>query len=113
MGMIDMPNTKKLTCVLAMIAASVMSTSVLALDGATLFTERTCIACHGAEGRLPIMTEYPKVAGLAQEYSLAQMKDIKSGARSNSHALAMKNVMHLISDEEMAAVTAWLAGLPR
>jgi cytochrome c len=39
------------------------------------------------------------------------MKDIKSGARANSNSVAMKNVMHLISDEEMAVVAKWLAGL--
>ena len=33
---------------------------------------------------------------------LAQMKDIKNGTRNNAHTVAMKNVMHLINDEEMA-----------
>ncbi|MEA3290899.1 MAG: cytochrome c, partial [Pseudomonadota bacterium] len=68
--------------------------------------------CHGAEGKVPVMTEYPKIAGQSKEYILAQMKDIQSGARTNAHAVAMKNVMHLISEEEMAVVAEWLAGLP-
>lgn len=87
--------------------------SVLALDGAGLYIERTCIACHGSEGREPVMSGYPKIAGQNAPYLLAQMKKIKDGTRSNDSSIAMKNVMHLISDDEMAAVAEWLAALPR
>ncbi|MCU7921659.1 MAG: c-type cytochrome [Candidatus Thiodiazotropha sp. (ex Dulcina madagascariensis)] len=87
--------------------------SAQALDAAGLYKERACIACHGVEGRVPVMAEYPKIAGQAAPYILAQMKDIKSGARSNAHAVAMRNVMHLINDEEMAVVAEWLANLPK
>ena len=86
--------------------------SVQALDAASLYEERTCIACHGAEGRVPAMDEYPKIAGQPEPYLLAQMKAIKDGTRSNAHSVAMKNVMHLISDEEMEAIAGWLAALP-
>ena len=97
---------------LAIIAVSLFASPTFALDGATLYTERVCIACHGAEGRVPVMTEYPKIAGQNAEYSLAQMRDIKNGVRTNSHTVAMKNIMHLISEEEMAVVAKWLAELP-
>lgn len=102
----------RLLTTIGVIAMTLQINSAQALDGAGLYTERTCIACHGAEGRAPVMTEYPKIAGQNAPYMLAQMKDIKSGTRSNAHTVAMKNVMHLISDEEMAAVAEWLAGLP-
>jgi len=59
------------------------------------------------------MEEYPKIAGQKAPYMLAQMKNIKNGTRSNNSSVAMKNVMHLISEEEMVIVTEWLAGLPR
>ncbi|HID46998.1 MAG TPA: c-type cytochrome [Chromatiaceae bacterium] len=84
-----------------------------ALDGAGLYRERTCIACHGADGREPVMSDYPKIAGQKAPYLLAQMKKIKDGTRSNDSSIAMKNVMHLISEDEMAVVAEWLAGLPR
>jgi len=87
--------------------------SAQAMDGAELYHERTCIACHGKEGREPVMAEYPKIAGQSEIYLVAQMKDIKSGARGNSHSLAMKNMMHLISDDEMVTVARWLSTLPR
>jgi len=103
---------KRVITAIGAIVLSLLANQAQALDGAGLYTERTCIACHGAEGKIPVMSEYPKIAGQNAPYMLAQMKDIKSGARSNSHTVAMKNVMHLISDEEMAAVAEWLAGLP-
>ncbi len=103
---------KRVITAIGVITVLLLANQAQALDGVGLYTERTCIACHGAEGKIPVMSEYPKIAGQNAPYMLAQMKDIKSGARSNSHTVAMKNVMHLISDEEMAAVAEWLAGLP-
>ena len=94
------------------IAISLLPLTAQAMDAAELYKERTCIACHGADGRVPAMDQYPKLAGQPEPYLLGQMKDIKSGARLNSHAVAMQNVMHMISDEEMASIAGWLAGLP-
>ena len=104
---------KKVIMTIGVITILLLASQVHALDGAGLYAERTCIACHGVEGRVPVMSEYPKIAGQNAPYMLAQMKDIKSGVRSNSHTVAMKNVMHLISDEEMVVVAEWLAGLPQ
>ena len=103
--------SKRLATGLGMFVAFLFASTAVALDGAELYRERACIACHGAEGRVPVMTEYPKIAGQSKDYILSQMKDIKSGARSNAHSIAMTNVMHLISDEEMVLVAEWLAGL--
>ncbi|WP_316365650.1 c-type cytochrome [Candidatus Thiodiazotropha sp. CDECU1] len=94
------------------IAITILPVRAQALDAATLYYERTCIACHGEQGKEPIMDEYPRLAGQAEAYLLAQMKDIKSGSRSNAHSVAMTNVMHLISDEEISVLAKWLATLP-
>ncbi|MES9939468.1 MAG: c-type cytochrome [Candidatus Thiodiazotropha sp. 6PLUC2] len=102
----------RLISVTLSILFSMLPVRVEALDAAALYHERTCIACHGAYGKQPVMDEYPKLAGQAEAYLLAQMKDIKSGSRSNAHSVAMKNVMHLISDEEIAVLSKWLASLP-
>lgn len=90
------------------LAGLALSGAVLAADGAELFKTKTCIACHGADGKAPIMPIYPKLAGQNEQYLLGQMKDIKSGARNNGQTAAMKGVMHLVSDEEMGAIAAWL-----
>lgn len=112
MGINTMTTHKTLITALGVIAASLLSNPTQALDAADLYMERTCIACHGAEGRVPVMDGYPKIAGQNAQYMLAQMKDIKNGTRNNAHAVAMKNVMHLINDEEMDIITKWLASLP-
>ncbi len=87
------------------------SGSAIAADGASLYMSKTCIACHGPDGGKPIMPAYPKLAGQNMDYALAQMKDIKSGKRNNGNTVAMKGVMHLVSDDEMKAIATWLSGL--
>lgn len=98
--------------ILAMIAAGLVASPVLAApDGAKLFAEKTCNACHGAKGDKPLMPNYPKVAGQNAAYIEAQMKDIKSGARNNGQTAAMKGVMHLVDDAEIKAISEYLAKL--
>ena len=83
--------------------------AVLSADGEKLFKTKTCSTCHGKDGKTPIMPMYPKIAGQNKEYTLQQMVDIKSGARSNGQSAAMKGVMHLVSDEEMKAISEYIA----
>ena len=85
--------------------------SAMAADGATLYKTKTCSACHGKDGKTPLMPNYPKVAGQNSAYALQQMKDIKSGARNNGQAASMKGVMHLVTDEEMQVLSDYLATL--
>ena len=85
--------------------------AALALDGAALYQTKTCFACHGKDANTPIMPTYPKLAGQNAAYAVQQMKDIKSGARSNGMSAAMKGVMHLVSEEEIQAIADWLATL--
>jgi len=86
-----------------------LSGTVAAADGAELFKTKTCWSCHGKDANTPIMPMYPRLAGQSAEYAYNQMKDIKSGARNNGQAAAMKGVMGLVSDEEMKAIAEWLA----
>ncbi len=88
-----------------------VSTAVVAADGATLYQQRTCFTCHGKDGKTPIMPVYPKIAGQNSEYTLQQMKDIKSGARSNGMSAAMKGIMHLVNDEEMKLLADYISTL--
>ena len=106
-----MNNIQKSAAVLGFCLSMPIYNTVMATDGAFLYKERTCIACHGADGKTPVMDEYPTLAGQGEVYLLKQMKDIKSGARSHAHTAPMKNVMHLVSDEEMAVIAKWLSGI--
>ncbi len=101
----------RLLLVGASTALSLASIQALALDGATLFKTKTCIACHGPEGKKPIQPNYPKLAGQNKAYLLQQMKDIKSGARNNGNTAAMKGVMHLVNEQEMEAIADYLSKL--
>ena len=82
------------------------------LDGAKLFTEKTCHSCHGKDASSPVVKGYPSIAGQAKEYLVQQIKDIKEGKRTNGNTAAMKGVMHLVSDEEIDAIATYLATLP-
>ena len=83
--------------------------AVLAADGEKLYQTKTCFTCHGKDGKTPIMPMYPKIAGQNQVYTLQQLKDIKSGARSNGQSAAMKGVMGLVSDDEMKSLSEYIA----
>ncbi|KAA3629569.1 MAG: cytochrome c [Proteobacteria bacterium] len=94
-----------------MIAGALMASGSAMADGAALYKSKTCIACHGADGKAPILPIYPKISGQNEQYLVAQMKDIKSGARANGQSAAMKGVMHLVNDAEIAEIAKWLAGV--
>ena len=83
--------------------------AALSADGETLYKTKTCSTCHGKDGKTPIMPMYPKIAGQNQAYTLQQLKDIKSGARNNGQTAAMKGVMHLVIDDEMQALSEYIA----
>jgi cytochrome c len=93
------------------LAADAAAPTGAALSGEALYRDKTCIACHGADARTPILPDYPKLAGQNSAYLFRQAQDIKSGARANGNSMAMKGVMHLLNDEELRAISDWLAGL--
>ncbi|OOZ42362.1 cytochrome C [Solemya pervernicosa gill symbiont] len=89
-----------------------VSNSAMALDGEALFKNPAkggCTACHGKDGKTTILPQYPKIAGQNEAYVLQQLKDIKSGARNNGMTAAMKGIMHLVNDEEMAAMAKYIS----
>ena len=86
-------------------------------DGAALYAEKTCIACHGKEGKKPMTPTFPKLAGQNAAYMEQQMRDIKSGARANASSAAMKGVMvnpegvELVSDKDIKDLALYLSKL--
>lgn len=95
---------------LALLSIGVAGTAAAA-DGAALYTGKACMTCHGAEGKAPIAPNYPKLAGQNATYLSQQIKDIKSGARSNSMSSVMKPMVAAVSDEEIDAIAEYLSGL--
>lgn len=99
------------TPALAQAPAPAAAPAGVKLSGAELYQQRTCVACHGKDAKTTILPNYPKIAGQNQAYIEQQMRDIKSGARNNGQTPAMKGVMHLVSDDEIAVLAEWLANL--
>ena len=91
------------------VLATFASASVIAADGATLFAEKTCTACHGKDGKKTLMPDYPKIAGQNKAYIEKQMKDIKSGVRANGNSAAMKGVMTIVNDEEIKILAEFVS----
>lgn len=89
---------------------TVLSGAAMA-DGAALYAEKTCIACHGKEGKKPLTPAYPRLAGQNAAYIEQQMLDIQSGARANGSSAAMKGVMHLVSAPEIKELAQYLSKL--
>lgn len=92
-------------------AALLASQTATAEDGAALYTAKTCVACHGADGKTPVLPAYPKIAGQNEAYVLQQMKDIKAGTRKNGMSAAMTAVMATVTDEEVAILAKYVAEL--
>ncbi|EDN69877.1 cytochrome c4 family [Beggiatoa sp. PS] len=95
-----------------MLVTENLETDTITIDGATLYMSKGCIACHGANGKRPILSTYPLIAGQNKDYIVAQMTDIKSGARHNGQSAAMKSLMPIVNDQEILVLADWLSSLP-
>lgn len=93
----------------APVAATPAAAPAAADPGAALYQAKSCFTCHGADGKTTIMDTYPKIAGQSAEYLFAQMKDIKTGTRSNGQTAVMKGIVAAVSDEDMKTIAEWLS----
>ena len=90
-------------------AAFLVAGSAMAADGAKLYADKTCTACHGKDGKKTLMPDYPKIAGQNKAYIEKQMADIKSGKRANGNSAAMKGVMEIVNDAEIKALAEYVS----
>jgi cytochrome c553 len=67
-----------------------------------------CAGCHGPNGA-GIPSQYPRLAGQHADYTDAQLKAFRDGARKNS--LQMTGIAAQMSNREIAAVADYIAGL--
>jgi cytochrome c len=99
------------TAILATSMAGFLMGATNASADAALYTAKLCQTCHGADAKTPIQPTYPKLAGQNSVYCQQQVKDIKSGARSNGMTAAMKPLVMAVTDDEIAKICDYLAGL--
>jgi cytochrome c len=102
---------KLLPVVAAALSAALICSSAIAGDGAKLFVEKTCTACHGKDGKKTLMPDYPKIAGQNVKYIEKQMLDIKNGVRTNGNSAAMKGVMVIVSEAEIKDLAEYVSKL--
>jgi cytochrome c553 len=82
--------------------------------GAKLETVETedvyaCTACHGTGGAEPDRDRYPTLAGQVAAYTYKQLRDYKDGKRENRR---MQEAVERLTDEQLAALSAWYATQP-
>ena len=102
---------KWITTVLTASALALASVGVARADGAQLYVEKTCTACHGKDAKTSLLPEYPKIAGQNAKYIERQMLDIKSGARANGNAAAMQGIMVIVSEADIKELADYLSKL--
>lgn len=90
--------------------------------GKKLYMTKTCMACHGKDGR-KAMLDYPNIAGQDEKYLITQINAIIEGKRLGSHdatgnprAQGMQGALISASDntprvskEEVNQIAKWLA----
>jgi cytochrome c553 len=70
-----------------------------------------CSACHGPTGIGNGPAKYPKISGQHTKYLVTQLKNFKSGSRSNDVGKIMRNIALKMTDAEMEAVAEYMSGL--
>ena len=79
--------------------------------GKTVYNTKGCVACHGVDGKAPIMPIYPKLAGQNSAYTLAQLKGFKTQQRKSGQSALMWGMAAQLSDADMKAVADYLASV--
>ena len=69
-----------------------------------------CAACHGPNGS-GIPSQYPRLAGQFAEYTTAQIRAFRSSERANDGNQIMRMIAARLTDQEVAAVAQYAAGL--
>ncbi|MGE7989735.1 c-type cytochrome [Pseudomonas sp. NPDC089554] len=87
-----------------------------AADGQKIFNQggqnpaaMACLGCHGADGKGIAAAGFPRLAGLSAGYLAKQLRDFRSGTRQQP---VMEPLAKAMSDDEIHAVSQYLAALP-
>ncbi len=70
-----------------------------------------CALCHGE--KLQGLGNVPAIAGTHPAYIARQLYDFQTGARNGADAQLMKGVVAKLDDDDIVALSAYLATLPR
>jgi cytochrome c553 len=70
-----------------------------------------CMACHSPSGKGNGPAGWPSLKGQYPDYIVAQLQAFKQGVRANDTGKMMRNLVVRMSDMEMKAVAAYVAGI--
>ena len=70
-----------------------------------------CMGCHAPGGRGNGPAGWPSLKGQHPEYLVTQLQNFKQGLRANDSGKMMRNAVVRMSDMEMKAVAAYIAGI--
>ncbi|HMN43553.1 MAG TPA: c-type cytochrome [Povalibacter sp.] len=70
-----------------------------------------CGACHGPSGHGNPTAQYPSIRGQHATYVEAQLKAYRSGTRQTDQNQMMRGVTQSMTDDQIAAVAAYVQGL--
>jgi len=70
-----------------------------------------CASCHGPNGVGNGPGGIPGLAGQKSGYTAKTLRDFKSGVRSNDRSAMMQAIAAKLSDKEIEAVAAYIAGM--
>jgi len=66
-----------------------------------------CVTCHGSD--LKGVGQIPGIAGRSTNYTARQLYDIKHGFRAGAFAVLMKDVVAKLEEDDIIAISAYLA----
>lgn len=97
-------------------SAGTVSDDKLAAAGKTIYDDGNtesgvpaCAGCHQPAGEGN--ERYPRLAGQHATYTVAQVQAFKAGTRTNDKARVMRAVAARMTEQEIAAVAEYIAGL--
>lgn len=70
-----------------------------------------CMACHGPTGAGVPAAKWPALAGQHSAYIEAQLQAFSAGTRSNDTNSMMRDIAGKMTEDEVKAVSAYVAGL--
>ena len=70
-----------------------------------------CMGCHSPSGTGNGPAGWPSLRSQHPQYIVTQLQNFKSGSRANDAGGMMRNLVVRMSEEEMKAVAAYVAGI--
>ena len=100
---------RKTTVIAVLLSSILLSPGAQADDaaaGASAFSSKGCVACHGKAGKAPMAPNYPVLGGKPAEFISGELLKFRTGERQEPTMSAMAG---LLDDADIANIAAYLA----